>query len=337
MIKVAILGYGFMGKMHARAYASIPDVEVCAVATRRPLDERKGLPKSVAIFQDAQAAIRESGADVVDICLPTLLHEAAVCEACELGLHTLCEKPIALTTAEADRMLAAAKRSGRVFMVAQVLRFFAHYRKIRELIEGGEIGETFYASAQRYSEPPQWAGWFQVAAASGGALFDLHIHDLDFLLSIFGLPETVCAKGSRSASGAWDQVCNVLSCGATTVLGEAGYRMPAGWPFTTAFRAVGAKGSIDYMFRVRGNVDKTGDAEKRLMLYRSGRAPIEIEIDDPDPYRRQLEYFLHCVRSGEPVTEAPPRESRNAIAVLEAAQRSLESGEQVSLQGCEFI
>jgi predicted dehydrogenase len=234
-------------------------------------------------------------------------------------------------------MIAAADRAGVVFMVAQVLRFFAHYAKIRELIQGGEIGEVFYASAQRFSEPPQWAQWFRDAQASGGALFDLHIHDLDFLVSTFGLPQVVYARGSRSKSGAWDQVANVLSCGNATLIGEAGYRMPVGFPFTTAFRAVGTEGSVDYSFRVKGNVDKANEAENRLILYRDGHPPVRIDIEDPDPYRRQLEYFIHCVRHNDQPAAAPPRESRNAIAVLEAARRSLESGEQVRLQGSEFL
>lgn len=337
MTNVAILGYGFMGKVHARAYASIPGVRVCAVATRKPPAERNSLPDDATVFADWEKAIHDSGADVVDICLPTFLHERAVCAACERGLHVICEKPIALTTAEADRMIAAAKAAGTVFMVAQVLRFFAHYAKIRELIQGGAIGETFYASAQRFSEPPQWAQWFQDANSSGGALFDLHIHDLDFLLSIFGLPQAVYARGSRSASGAWDQITNVLSRGNATLVGEAGYRMPVGWPFTTAFRAVGTRGSIDYSFRVKGNVDNTEEAENRLVLYRGGHAPLRIDIDDPDPYRRQLEYFIRCVQSGEQPALAPPSESRNAIAVLEASRRSLDSGDQVKLQHTEFL
>lgn len=337
MIKVAILGYGFMGKVHARAYASIPEVRVCAVAARRPPAERASLPEGAVILADWEKAICETGADVVDVCLPTFLHEAAVCAACDAGRHVICEKPIALTTVEADRMLAAADRAGVIFMVAQVLRFFAHYSKIRELIQGGEIGEVFYASAQRFSEPPQWAQWFQNNQASGGALFDLHVHDLDFLLSIFGLPQTVYARGSRSASGAWDHIANVLSCGNATLLGEAGYRMPVGWPFTTGFRAVGTEGSVDYSFRVKGNVDKAGEADNRLTLYRNRHSPVTIEIEDPDPYRRQLEYFLRCVQSGEQPAAALPRESRNAIAVLQATRRSLESGDQVGLRDSEFL
>lgn len=129
MIKVAILGYGFMGKVHARAYASIPGVRVCAVATRKAPADRASLPGDTAIFADWREAISEAGADAVDICLPTFLHEAAVCAACERGLHVICEKPMALTTAVADRMIAAAERAGTVFMVAQVLRFLRIMQK----------------------------------------------------------------------------------------------------------------------------------------------------------------------------------------------------------------
>lgn len=113
--------------------------------------------------------------------------------------------------------------------------------------------------------------------------------------------------------------------------------MPAGWPFTTAFRAVGTEGSIDYSFRVQGNVDRADEAENRLILYRNQHSPVRIDIEDPDPHRRQLKYFLRCVESGEQPLAVLPRESRNAIAVLEAARRSLESGEPVRLRGSEFL
>jgi predicted dehydrogenase len=332
MIKVAIIGFGFMGKTHADAYAAIPSARIVAVGdVKEDLLRSWQAPYPVKFYTDLSALIRKTDADVLDICLPTFLHEEFVTMAVKRRMHVLCEKPFALSTAAADRMLAAAHESKVTLMVAQVLRFFAHYTKVQELVKSGSIGEVIYAHAARLSESPRWAKWFSDPEKSGGALFDLHIHDLDYILDLFGLPQSLYATGVQSKGGCWDQVCNVLTYPGKRVVIEASYSMPAGWPFTTGLRVVGTTGAIEYNFRVQGNVNAFDRAQHSLRLYENGKSPAEIEIDDPNPYLREIEYFVGCIERGEEPSRVPSQESRDVIAVLEAAKKSLETGMPVML------
>jgi predicted dehydrogenase len=331
VVKVAILGFGFMGRTHLEAYRSLPSVEVVNIGDPNAGSRLQDVPNSAGIYSDLERLVRETKADVIDVCLPTFLHEKYVLLAAQRGLHVLCEKPLALTVAEADRMLEATNKAGTTFMVAQVLRFFSHYTKVKELVTSGEIGQPIFAAAARLSEPPQWAKWFQDPAKGGGALFDLQIHDLDYLLNLFGLPNSLMTSGVRSGSGCWDQVMNVLSYADKQIAIESSYRMPIGWPFTSTLRITGTTGAIEYRFRVQGNVDQAARAQHELVLYRNGKPTERFDFDDPDPYVREIQYFIECVENRTEPSLVRPRDCRNAIAVLESSLQSLVTGSPVSL------
>jgi len=321
-----------MGKTHAEAYLSIPHVNIVAIGDAHGNCVNSWpVPHGTKVYSDVEQVIHETDADVVDVCLPTHLHEECVIKAARRGLHILCEKPLSLTTASADRMVTAVRNSGVVFMVGQVLRFSTHYLKVRELVDGGAIGEPIYAHASRFSEPPQWAQWFRDPDKSGGALFDLQIHDLDYAMHLFGRPDSLVTRGVQSESGCWDQVCNVLSYPGRQVVIEASYRMPVGWPFTCSLRIVGTAGAIEYGFRVAGNVDVIAQAEHSLVLYRNGKPAETFVIEDRSPYLQQLRYFIECVLKKKSPELVPAEQSRNVIAVLEASRQSLESGQPVAL------
>lgn len=333
MLKVAILGFGFIGKAHGEAYAQLPNVRLVGIGgcSKRRVDEWKA-PYPVPFYSSVDELLQSSGANIVDICLPTFLHEEFVIQAAERGLHVICEKPLALTVPEVDRMLAAVDKAGITFMVAQVLRFFPHYTKCRELVRKGQLGDVIAASASRLSQFPPWGQWFRDPAKSGGALFDLQVHDLDYLLDLFGMPDCIFASGLRSATGSWDHVINLLSYPNRQISIEASYLMPPSRPFTSALRLVGTKGSIEYEFRVTGNVDSIDRAQHTLTLYPGDGSAADIDVDDADAYLAELKYFVDCVESARKPAFVSPEDARNVIAVLEAAKHSLEAGNVVELQ-----
>lgn len=333
MFKVAILGYGFMGKTHANAYSSLPNTKIVAIGDGRVRGAPNAFPDRVELYDDLDRLVAETDADIIDLCLPTPLHKRYAIEAANRGKHILCEKPIALSTSDVDEILAAVKKAGVTFMVAQVLRFFAHYSAAREVVLSGALGEIIFVTAQRLSEPPRWGEWFRDPEQSGGALFDLHIHDLDYLLWLFGAPDSLFATGVRSAGGCWDHVCNTLQYPNKRVTVEASYMMPSGWPFTTGLKILGTKGCLEYGFRVNGNVDALTRAEHSLAVYLSGGAVERIELEDPNPYKRQIEYFVECVEKGITPERVLPEDSRRVIAVLEYTKRSLETSMPVVLSG----
>jgi predicted dehydrogenase len=332
MLKVAILGFGFMGRVHAEAYARMPGARLVAVGGCREerLREWKA-PYPMQFYAHADALLESSGADILDICLPTFMHEEFVTKAAERGIHVICEKPLALTLEGVDRMFEAVRKAGVTLMVAQVLRFFAHYTKCRELVEEGSLGDVFFASATRLAEPPRWGQWFLNPEKSGGALFDLQVHDLDYLMNLFGVPAWVFAVGLQSDSGSWDEVVSSLSYPSRKAVIEATYRMPLNWPFTSTLRLMGTDASLEYEFRVKGNVDVMDRAQHSLILYPKAGTATRFDIADPDPYFTELKYCVGVIENGEEPQALPLVAARNVIAVLEATKESLETGKVVEL------
>jgi predicted dehydrogenase len=333
VLKVAILGFGFIGKTHGEAYARLPNVKLVAIGGCREerVKEWKA-PHQVQFYSDPDELMKSCEVDILDICLPTFLHEEFITKAAKRGVHIICEKPLALTVAEVDRMLAAVHKAGVTFMVAQVLRFFSQYAKCREVVESGSLGNVFFASASRLAEPPRWAEWFRDPKKSGGALFDLQVHDLDYLLNLFGMPDRVFAAGLQSASGCWDHVVNLLTYPDRRLSIEVSYLMPAARPFTSALRLMGTAGSLEYSFRVEGNVDAMDRAQHSLVLYPNEGPATRFDIDHANPYLLELKYFVDTIERGGTPDAVPAEEARNVIAVLEATKQSLELGRVVELQ-----
>lgn len=326
MLKVAILGFGFMGRLHAQAFAQMPQVELVGVAGCSPERLVGNAPWGKVQFFSNCDALLDGGANIVDICLPTFLHEEFAVAAAKRGLHILCEKPLALSVAAVDRILAAVNHAGITLMVAQVLRFFPQYAKCRDLVLHGALGNVSFAYASRLSSQPRWADWFQDPQKSGGALFDLLVHDLDYIVSLFGIPQSVYASGLQSQSGAWDHVSVLLSYKSKRVCLEASYRMPSGWPFTSALRLIGSKASIECQFRISTNVDDVKRAEKTLAVYSNEGPAIHPQLEDVDPYLSELSYFVDAIARGEKPEAVPLEDARDVIAILEAAKQSLETG-----------
>jgi UDP-N-acetylglucosamine 3-dehydrogenase len=325
MLKVAILGLGFMGKLHAQVYARMPHVQLIAVGgCRRERFENWCSPCHVDFYANSDALLA-AGADVLDVCLPTFLHEEFVVRAAERGIHILCEKPLALTISEVDRMLTAVNRAGVTLMVGQVLRFFPQYSKCRELVQNGTLGDPLCAYASRLSYPPKWADWFRDPQKSGGALFDLQVHDVDYIISLFGMPESIYACGFQSPSGAWDQVTSLLLYPGKSACIEASYRMPTSWPFTSTLRAVGTRAVLECKFRVCTNVEDARKAERTLVVYPNEGPPICPQLDDLDPFFAELSYFVDVISRGEKPNEVPVEEARQVIACLEMVKESLET------------
>ena len=336
MLKVAILGFGFMGKAHANAYERIANIEVVAIGGCREerLRDWNG-HRSPRFVLNAADVLKIPGIDILDICLPTFLHEEFVIRGAQRGMHVICEKPLAFSASAVDRMFAAVEAAGITFMVAQVLRFFPHYAKSRQLTKGGDLGNIFFASASRLSRFPNWASWFREPQKSGGAVFDLLVHDVDYMVDLLGLPDAVYATGLQSDSGSWDHVASLLSFGNRKVSLEASYKLPESWPFSSRLRLMGTAASLEYEFRVPGNVDTLNHAQHSLVLYPNSGKSADIPVEDVDPYYAELRHFVEAVENKTQPSLVPHRDARPVVAVLEATKRSLETGKPVPVKVME--
>ena len=207
MLQLGIAGVGGLGQLHLKNYLKRRDVQVIALATRTGkittgqtnLNEagQSLVPAGAIVHAGYEKVCDDPRLDVVSINLPTDLHAPAAIRALENGKHVFCEKPIARHPAEAHRMLAAAKASGKLLMIGHCLRFFPEYVAADKIIRSGQYGKVLGASFARSGGMPTWGSelWFIKPARSGGAVIDLHIHDVDVALWWWGAPAKIEATG----------------------------------------------------------------------------------------------------------------------------------------------
>ena len=332
MLNVLIAGAGFMGKTHANVYKDIGVNIVALLETNDDSAAEFAKEYGCATYKTLSEALKSEKIDIVDICLPTFLHENVAVEALQAGRHVLLEKPIALTFDSAGRIVDAAKASAGMFMVAQVLRFWPEYVKIKELKDAGELGENITVYANRLAQTPTWSPWFTQLDKSGGGLFDLMMHDVDYINHLFGLPKTVYAVGRKSDYGAWNNViASFTYADGTNAVVEMQYEMTSGYPFSMNLRAMGSQGTVDFKFSAGFNLEDRESAINSFMFYSDNNDPVSLEKENIDAYEKELRYFVDCVKGGTHPSIMTPDSIMITMRMIDAVKRSLETGEKVIL------
>lgn len=320
MIRVGIVGLGFMGRMHYRCWTSTPGAQVTAICEANPsvLDAAKKAPTgnvtgaadhidldSLKVFSSLDDLIASGTVDAVSITLPTFLHPDTTVKALGAGLHVLCEKPMALSVAECDRMIAAAKQANRVLQIGHCIRFWPEYTVARDIVRSGKYGKLVAASFRRYSTQPAWSpdNWFADEQRSGGQALDLHIHDADYIHYLLGLPEFV----SSIADPAQGYISSQYHYGdGKAVVAESCWRMAASFGFEMSFVMVLESATITF--------DCTRDPAFRV-------CPAEGESFTPelpsgDGYSREVEHFLQAITGPAVEPVVTPWESRETIRLV---------------------
>lgn len=194
MLKVALVGVGGISGAHIPAWESMDDAELVAICDIRP--ERMEKYPDKRRYTDFDEMLENENVDILDICLPTFLHADFAVKAMEKGINVICEKPISLNREDVHRVYSTAKKNNVCFMVAQVLRFWPEYEVVKNIYDSGKYGKLLSASMHRLSGIPKWSwdDWMRDEKRSGLVPFDLHIHDLDFIVYAFGKPEKCTAR-----------------------------------------------------------------------------------------------------------------------------------------------
>ena len=203
MIKVGLVGYGFMGHMHAQCYAATGEAKVVALADVDPAKRAEASEKLGAqTFESIEDLLANINVDIVDICTPTYLHAQHVITAAHAGKDIMCEKPMSLNVESCDQMIDAVKKAGVKLMMGQVIRFWPEYMVIKQMVDSGKYGKVLWLSAQRRTcLPAAWENWFADPEKSGGGVLDLHIHDEDYIAYLIGSPKSVDANGVKGQGG----------------------------------------------------------------------------------------------------------------------------------------
>lgn len=324
-MKAAIIGAGFIAEFHALGYQNAQGAALAAVcdvdeAKARALAERYGC----AWYTDAETLLEQERPQLVSICLPTYLHRKYVCMALSAGAHVLCEKPFALALEDCMAMQTAAERAGRVLMVGQVLRWWPEYTQIAAQVR--RLGAPLHIRARRLQHPSR-DSWHAVERLGGGALFDLFIHDMDFVLSLMGTDAQVLAvNGSRGGGGSWRRVSVMLRfAGGTVAEIEACNQMPAGYPFTAEFCAQYPDAAIDYRFRTAVNIERGAKADTTFLLYDEGgvRALPQSENAQEKAFCAQIAAFVRGAQAG--ISPLPAQESVDVMRVIDEIRERLQN------------
>ena len=340
MINVGIVGLGFMAATHIRAYRQVEGARVVALCnpSGRHLDgdfsnvtgnvgatdpvrvEMTGV-KATKCFADL---LSDPAIDIIDVCAPTKAHAELAIAALKAGKHVLCEKPLARSTKAAHEIAAAATNAKGIFMPAMCLRFWPEWAWLERAIAEATYGRVLAARFRRVAEPPGWGkNTFCNGEESGGALFDLHVHDTDFVQFCFGRPKAVYSTGYTKFTGAIDHVITqyVMPSGAV-VHAEGSWAMASGFGFNMSYTVNFERATADYDI-ARG--------KEALRLCEVGQAARVVLCDSTDGYVNELRHFIECVRAGRPPTIVTAQDGLMAVEICEAEERSIRTRQIVAL------
>lgn len=334
-INVGIVGLGFMAATHIKAYRQVPGAKIVAICNPsgrnlngdlRAVGGNIGANDPVQLdMQDVRATkdfnelLNDPGIELIDVCSPTTCHPEHVISALRAGKHVLCEKPLARTAALASEIVAAAQAAKTFCMPAMCLRFWPEWRWLKETIASGIYGKALSARFRRVAEPPTWGTkHFASGKQSGGALLDLHIHDVDFVQYCFGKPNAVFASGYTKYTGAIDHVVAQYKVRSGAIVSaEGSWAMSPGFGFSMAYTVNFEHATADY--------DLVRPPAEVLKLWRPGHPPQFVKCEGPDGYIGELSYILDCIRSQKPPETVTTADGLSAVQICEAEERSIQT------------
>lgn len=309
MLKVGLVGVGGISGAHIPAWQSMEDVELVALCDVRP--EQMTRYPELRRYTDMDDMLAKEQLDILDICLPTYLHADAAVKAMERGIHVLSEKPVSLKTEDVHRLYETAKRNNVRFMVAQVLRFWPEYVYLKEIYDSGRYGKLLSGRMARLGHMPGWSwdNWMKDESRSGLVPFDLHIHDLDFMVYTFGKPKQVSSFRARRPDQ--DVFTAVYQFDGFYVDSEATW-YAAPYPFHASYRFQFEKALIVLdgaltVYEVDG---------KTFTVGADGGETGGIELPPTNAYANEIRYFADCVKAGRDADRVKEKELETVVKIL---------------------
>jgi predicted dehydrogenase len=337
-VNVAVIGLGFMGVTHLRAYLQTPAARIVAVcdAVRLPVNgvlagvagnvkksDDIDLGPQVKVFRALDEVLALRDVDLVDLCTPTPLHPEQAIAALKAGKHVFCEKPLARTSAAAREILQTAKSAPGFIMPAMCMRFWPGWSWLKQVVTDQTYGKVLAARFRRLSELPSWSkqGTYTGGTDLGGALFDLHIHDTDFVQFLFGRPASVFSTGVTTPAGSINHVVTQYHYAhGPQVYAEGSWLLAKG--FSMAYTLHCERATLDF---------DLGRGTDALQVSEPGQTPRVIKDDAPDGYTQEVRYMVDCVQQGRPPAIVTAQDGLTDLEICEAEERSVKTGAVVKV------
>ncbi|MDR0999841.1 MAG: Gfo/Idh/MocA family oxidoreductase [Clostridiales bacterium] len=342
-LRAAIIGCGFISPAHLGGYAKLDQVEVvgfCDLLTERAEEKaaKFGAP-GAKVFSDYQKMLDEVKPDIVSVCTENNKHCELTVAALESGAHVLCEKPMAITGAEADKMVAAAKKAGKKLSVGYQLRYTNEAMLLRREIEAGKLGKVYYAEAAavRRRGVPTWGVFLNKEKQGGGPLIDIGTHLVDRTLwlmdeyspivsAVGNVYDHLIPLGGYNNGGPWDIgrfEVEDSAFGAVTFKSGATLVVKATW----AANVKDVDSSLSLLLGINGGAELNnsdlvlnGESCNHLWQYKP-----EAFHNDESPYDREIAAWINAVENDkEPIVKA--EQAAHVVKVLEAIYKSARAG-----------
>jgi predicted dehydrogenase len=354
MLRVGLLGVGFMGWIHYLSYKKAKGVKLAAVCTR---DERKlggdwrgikgnfGPPgeqvdlSGVTKYTKLDQLLDDPSIDLVDICLPPNLHAEASIAALRAGKHVFVEKPMGLTAAECDAIMKAADKANKQVLVGQCLPFLPEYAFARAAIASGKYGKLLGGYFKRVISDPLWLKDFWDPKKVGGPLVDLHVHDAHFIRLLFGMPTAVTSQGRLRSPPPGTQRGDVVEYCVSqfqfadpslVVFSASGVINQQGRPFTHGFEIHLEKATLcfDLAVLAGGELQIT----PLTLLDSKGKAE-QPKIPPGDPmlsaFDAEIKEVAQSIKSGRPSSLLSGALARDAIVLCHKQAQAVKSGKTI--------
>lgn len=348
MLRVGLVGIGFMGWIHYLAYQKVKGVKLAAIATRdskklagdwRGIQGNFGPPAGqvdlakVAKYDSLEKLLADDSIDVVDLCLPPHLHVSATLQALKAGKHVFVEKPMALTAAECQKMVAAAQKANRQIYVGHVLPLLPEYATARKLIQSGKYGKLIGGHFRRVISDPLWIKDFYNPQTVGGPLIDLHVHDAHFIRLLFGMPTSVTSQGRMRGEVA--EYCSTqfqFADKSLAVSSTSGVINQQGRPFTHGFEIHLEKATLAFEFSVMAD-GKNLATPLHILDSKGGVIYPAMPAGDPmlTAFELEIQEVARCLKANAPSAVLGGDLARDAIILCHKQQQSLASGKTVKV------
>jgi predicted dehydrogenase len=346
MLRVGLVGVGFMGWIHYLSYRKARGVKLAAVCTRDPkklsgdwrgIQGNFGPPgeqvdlSRVVKYSDLAELLADDSIDLVDICLPPNLHAEAALAALAAGKHVFVEKPMGLTAAECDRIMRAAEKAKRQVLVGHVLPLLPEYAFARQAVVSGKYGKLLGGHFKRFISDPLWIKDFYDPAKVGGPLVDLHVHDAHFIRLLFGMPTAVTSQGRLRGDVVEYCVSQFQFADRSLVVSSAGGVInQQGRPFTHGYEMHFERATLyfDLAVLAGGKLQVT----PLTLLDSKGKAE-QPKLPEGDPmlsaFDAEVKEVARAVASGEPSAILSGDLARDAIVLCHKQTQAVKSGKTV--------
>ena len=324
MKKVAILGFGFMGMTHTESILRNSELDLVAIVDKNPKAVEEKLLSPTGNFatttfsQDKLNKIKRYSSlddclefeelDAVLICVHTDLHYEMTKRVLLHGKHVFLEKPFCLDMHQAEELVALAREKERILMIGHVVRFMPPYQKLKEFVTNGQFGALKFLSLSRYSGVPSWGEWVERRTSfgsTGGALFDLLIHDIDFANYMLGIPGSITCDYLPGLLSKHDYISALWSYFDKNlkVKIEGGNIFHSSFPFQAGYMAGFEHASIQYS-TLKGDIIRIA-TDTTLEEIPAGLAG--------DGFYNEVAYFGQCINRNMPPVECMPESALQTI------------------------